>query len=208
MTSLIEQAALRLAQLREAGFAAPEPDAPSAPQVLPRTEPVAPDAAGGPNGPIEVPPTVQLLPSSLQPRVAEALFDQRDALEHGDQQLGLCAVVGLRADLLMVEQCQYRYETSGTARQESFQAGVAGGLVVQAGRAEELARTPDLRRGQVMGHQVETEHGVGFHTGPGGDELDERPRPLAQSRPPRATTLEESAQTPPRGRGTTMAPSA
>ena len=74
MTSLIEQAALRLAQLREAGIVVPEPETPAAPQGLPRVEPMDLEAAARP---LDVPSTVQLLPSSLPPRVEQPMPQSR-----------------------------------------------------------------------------------------------------------------------------------
>jgi protein-tyrosine kinase len=75
MSSLIEQAALRLAQLKEAGFAVPEPEAPVAPQVLPRSQSMDLESAARP---VDVPPTAQLLPKpGALPRVEQPLPQSR-----------------------------------------------------------------------------------------------------------------------------------
>ena len=107
---------------------------------------------------------------------------QRDAFQDGGQQLGLGTVIGLRADLLVVEQRKDGHLAVRLGGQERLEARVAGGLVVQPRRADQVeVRTCQRRRGEVVGHQVKAEDVGGVHPGAVGDEAQERPRPGADA---------------------------
>ena len=66
--------------------------------------------------------------------------------------------------------------------QERLQAGVAGALVVQPRRADQVAVGPDQRRrGEVVGHQVGAQHVGGVDAGALGDEVEEGPGAAADA---------------------------
>ena len=70
----------------------------------------------------------------------------------------------------------------GSGVQKRLQTRVAGCLVVQPRRADELvvdARQP--RRSQVVGHQIGAQHLIRIDTGPFGDIADERSRCAARA---------------------------
>ena len=82
----------------------------------------------------------------------------------------------------MVEQRQHRHVARRLRGEERLETGVAGALVVQSRRADQLAvGAGKRRRGQVVGHQVEAEDVVGVHAGLLGDVAEEGPRPAADA---------------------------
>jgi hypothetical protein len=91
-------------------------------------------------------------------------------------------VIRLRADLLVIEQGEHRHRARRLRGEERLETAVAGALVVQSRRTDQLtACARDRRRGQVVRHQVESEDLVGVDPGVPGDITEERPRSAADA---------------------------
>ena len=91
-------------------------------------------------------------------------------------------MIRLRADLPVVGKRDHRHVLARLGGQERLEPGVAGGLVVQPGRAQQVVVGSDQpRRGQVMGHQVGAEDGGFVHARVFGDVAEKRPGAAADA---------------------------
>ncbi len=86
-------------------------------------------------------------------------------------------MVGGGPDFFVVEQRQHRQISARFSRKQGVQPGVAAGLVVQSGRADELAVGPALSgRREIVRHEVRAEHVAAVDSGLRGDVVHERAR--------------------------------